>query len=46
MDELGPCPSTYVLLMFDAVCVRNYYLIIYYDCVMIMDEVMKFVLIK
>ena len=21
MDELGPCPSTYVLLMFDAVCV-------------------------
>ena len=30
MDELGPCPSTYVLLMFDAVCVWYYYLIIYY----------------
>ena len=30
MDELRPCPFTYVLLMFDAVCVGYYYYIIYY----------------
>ena len=29
MDELGPCSSTYVLLMFDVVCVR------YYLCLML-----------
>ena len=48
MDELGTCLSTYVLLMFDAVCVLYCYFIIYVVVidVVIMDEVMEFVLIK
>ena len=48
MDELEACLSTYVLLMFDAVCVLYYYFIIYVVVidVMIIDEVMEFVLIK
>ena len=48
MDELGACLSTYVLLMFDVVCVLYCYFIIYVVViyVVIMDEVMEFVLIK
>ena len=48
MDELRACLSTYVLLMFNVTYVYYCYFIIYVVviCVVVMDEVMEFVLIK